>query len=203
MPDVHLPHLDGPQRRSLLKIALEVALISVGVFLGLAGEQWRETAHHHEMAEEALRRFRTELMANRQAVAKVKDYHATTRTAVETYLAADSKTRSAADVQIAGLQPASFNHTAWDLALATQSLAYIDSSLAFALAHIYNSQQGYADLTRGVVQAMYLRPPSENLDAFLRALALYYDDVVLIEPELIKMYDELLPQIDRALGETD
>jgi uncharacterized protein YjeT (DUF2065 family) len=84
MPDVHLPHLDGPQRKSLLKIALEVALISIGVFLGLAGEQWRERAQHHEMAEESLRRFRTELMANRQAVVKVKDYHVATRKGVET-----------------------------------------------------------------------------------------------------------------------
>jgi hypothetical protein len=50
---------------------------------------------------------------------------------------------------------------------------------------------------------MYLRPPSENLEAFLRALAIYYDDVVLIEPELLKRYDELLPRINRALGETD
>jgi hypothetical protein len=75
MPDVHLPHLEdegentaGPSpepdaarsrqpagratRRSssLLKIGLEVLLISAGVFLGLMGEQWREHARHRELA---------------------------------------------------------------------------------------------------------------------------------------------------------
>ena len=47
-----------PQGKSLFKIALEVMLIAVGVFLGLAGEQWRENVRHREMAEASLRRFR-------------------------------------------------------------------------------------------------------------------------------------------------
>jgi hypothetical protein len=29
----------------------------------------------------------------------------------------------------------------------------------------------------------------------------YYGDVVLYEPKLLSLYDELLPQIDKALGE--
>jgi hypothetical protein len=190
-----------PRGRSVLKIALEVALISTGVFLGLAGEQWRERAVHREMAEASLRRFRSEILTNRKAVAGVKDYHLTTLKSVEAYLGADAKARP--DVQIKGLQPVAFEHTAWDLALATQSLAYIDPDLAFAIARIYNTQQGYVDLTHGILNAMYLRPPSENLDdAFLRTMALYYDDIVLIEAELLSRYDELLPQIDRALGES-
>jgi hypothetical protein len=118
----------------------------------------------------------------------------------DAYLAADAKTRPTVDVHIQGLQPAAIEHTAWDLALATQSLAYIDPALGFSLARIYTSQQEYADLTRGMMQAMYLRPPSENLDGFLRSMSLYYDDVVLLEPGLMGMYDEVLPQIDRALG---
>ena len=81
-----------------------------------------------------------------------------------------------------GLQPVWFEHTAWDLALATQSLTYIDRRLAFAIARVYNAQQGYADLTRGVVQSMYLRPPGENVEAFLNAVSIYYDDIVIEEP---------------------
>ena len=52
-----------------------MVLISADVFLGLAGEQWRENARHRELAEDALGRFRSELRANRKAVADVKDYH--------------------------------------------------------------------------------------------------------------------------------
>ena len=46
------------------------------------------------------------------------------------------------------------------------------------------------------MQAIYLRPLTENFDG----LAAYYGDIVLWEPELLRMYAALLPQIDRALG---
>jgi hypothetical protein len=216
MPDVHMPQLDEheeevapaspaathrPRGKSLLKIALEVLLIAVGVFLGLAGEQWRESARHREMAEASLRRFRSEIVTNRKAVAAVKDYHVAMKKKLGTYFAADAKARPGVEVNLRGVEPASFEHTAWDLALATQSLAYIDSALAFALSRVYTIQQGYTELSRGVLQAMYVLNPIKNEEAFFGAVVIYYGDVVLIEPKLLDLYDELLPQIDRALGE--
>ena len=220
MPDVHVPHLDeheeskkkpaasarasrlAPRGASLAKIALEVALIATGVFLGLAGEQWRESAHRRELAEASLRRFRSEIAANRKAIEAVKDYHVATKKSVDAYLTADPKVRPRPDVQVRGIQPAFLEHTAWDLALATQSLVYIEPQLVFDLSRIYNLQQELAGLTSGVTQAMYLLNPAQNLDGFLGALGIYYGDAVLIEPQLLQMYDEVVPQIDRALGES-
>ena len=96
MPDVHIPHLDedepalahaasastassssaSPHRQhSVVKILLEVALITTGVFLGLAGESWRESRHHHDLAEQSLRRFREEFKANRAEVLRVHQRH--------------------------------------------------------------------------------------------------------------------------------
>jgi len=217
MADVHLPRLEehgeheepaegAAARRlaapSLLKIALEVVLIGTGVFLGLAGEQWRESARHRDLAEASLRRFRTETHRNRTAVGAVKDYHATTRKDIDAYLATAPAARHRDDLRVNGIKPVFFEHTAWDLAMATQSLNYLDSQLAFAIARVYNSQQAYAELTHDIMQTMYLRPPNEDLDPFLRSLSVYYGDVVLMEPELVRMYDDLLPQIDRALGDS-
>jgi hypothetical protein len=218
MPEVHLPQLDEheeeaapasaspmashrPRGKSLFTIALEVMLIGTGVFLGLAGEQWRERAQHREMAEASLRRFRSEILTNRETVAGIKDYHVTMKKRLDAYFAANAKTRPNLEVKLRGVQPAFFEHTAWDLALATQALAYIDSSLAFALSRIYTSQQDYAELSRGVLQAMYVLNPIKNEEAFFGAVVIYYGDIVLWEPKLLSMYDELLPQIDRALGE--
>lgn len=191
-----------PRVRTVLKLALEVALIGTGVFLGLAGEQWRENARHRENAHDAVRRFRTEIDANRQSVARVKDYHVEMQQRIRRFLAADAKTKAKAadDIDLRGIQPAGFEHTAWDLALTTQSLAYIDSDLAFALARIYNLQQGYAELSRGVLQAMYIKPAAQDLEGFFRAVDTYYGDVVLMEPQLMRMYDEIRPRLDRALG---
>jgi hypothetical protein len=159
--------------------------------------RWREASHTRELADESLRRFRAEILTNRKAVAAVKDYHATTLKSLQSYLAADPKMRSLETVQIKGVQPAFFEHTAWDLALATQSLAHIDPPVAFALSRIYGTQQTYAELTRGFVQAMYLRPLTESFEG----LSYYYGDLVFMEPALLRLYDEALPQIDRELAE--
>lgn len=223
MPEVHLPHLDEtgepdatahvrpadvvasqpapakPHRRSVATIALEVLLISTGVFLGLAGEQWRESARHRELAEMSLQRFRSEVVANRKIVADVKEYHVTTQERLSLYLSADPDKRRTIEVTISGIRPAFFERTAWDAALATQAVAYIDPNLIFSLSRIYETQRTYGELTHGMMQAMYLRPPDEDLGAFLRTLHVYYGDVVGIEPQLLAMYDEVIPQIDRAL----
>ena len=41
------------------------------MFLGLAGEQWREASHQRALAAASLRRFRAEIARNREAVAAV------------------------------------------------------------------------------------------------------------------------------------
>ena len=217
MPETHIPKLDDheevpaaaplpmgarPARgKSLLKIGLEVLLISVGVFLGLAGEQWREDRRHHELAESSLRRLRTEIQTNRKAVAAVKDYHVTTLASLRAYFGKERKARNTADVHIQGLQFVFFEETAWNLTLTTQALTYIDRDLAFALSRVYGEQKVVGELTRGMSQAMYMLSIVDNFDGFAAAAGTYYGDMVIMEPKLIEHYDQILPQLDRALGE--
>ena len=193
--------IQSPGGKSVLRGVFEVALISLGVFLGLAGDQWREDAQHRQQSAASLRRFRSEIETNRKAVSDVRDYHDATLKRVKTFLSEDPKTRNRAEVRLQGLQPAVFEQTAWDLALTTQSLAYINQDLAFTLSRVYNTQQQYLTLTRGITQAMYLLPIRENFDAFIAATETYFSDIVLMEPRLLEMYDEALQLIDRELEE--
>ncbi len=196
MPELRLPS------KSVLRILLEVVLISAGVFLGLMGEQWRDASQRRQAAEGTLRRFRTEIAANRVAVAAVADYHVTSQTEVNAFLRADAKARESISLNFSGVRPARFEHTAWDLALATQSLADIDADLAFALSRAYAVQQEYGELSSVYVQGMYMRPPTADPDPFLQVVSVYYADITRLEPELLAMYDTLLPRIDGALGDT-
>ncbi len=216
MPETHIPKLEeaevtklessGPRTRpewvrSAARITLEVALISVGVFLGLAGEQWREDRRHHELAESSLRRFRSEIVENRKAVSEVRDYHSKLLEQLQDYLSKDHNSRNKADVTIQGLRFVTFDQTAWDLAMTTQALTYVDRDLAFALSHVYNVQRALNEYTRGMTQAMYLIPLRDNFDAFAQASEVYFGDAVYMEPKLLAEYDDLIRQIDRALGD--
>lgn len=122
--------MTGDPRRALVwKALLEIVLISTGVFIGLAAEQWRSNAQHRDQAHAALQRFKAEVETNQAAVDKVRAYHEKLRVQIGTYL--NPKTRATAP-EIQGFQPVIFEHTAWDLALATQSLADIDPQLTFS-----------------------------------------------------------------------
>ena len=73
MPSAAPPRSSHKRNSKLLTIALEVVLISSGVFLGLVGEQWRESSRRHQLAQESLQRFRQEgrlasTLANPRAV---------------------------------------------------------------------------------------------------------------------------------------
>jgi hypothetical protein len=192
-----------PRERSLLRIALEVLLIATGVFLALLGEAWRESAQHRELAETSLRRFRAEIAANRQALAAVADYHAATRQKLEAFLASDRpKTAANFDVPFQGLGPVFFEQTAWDLALATQSLAHIEPELAFALSRAYTVQRGYAAQQSAIVQStIYGRSWNQDFEGYWRSVLAYYGDLAVLDPTLLRAYDEVVPRIERALGE--
>jgi hypothetical protein len=66
---------------------------------------------------------------------------------------------------------------------------------------VYATQQEYAELSRGLLQAMYVRPPGENLAVFFGAVSVYYGDITQLDPKLIEMYDDLEGKINHALGE--
>jgi hypothetical protein len=183
-----------------LMIALEVVLISGGVFLGLMGEQWRERTEQRELANEALRRFRTEIRTNRDSVAAKVDYHARLHREIQAYF----ETKGEASVNMSqGLSPVFFEQAAWDLAIATQALAYMDADLSFAISRVYTIQQGYAGHQATVAPTvMFGRSPTQDPEAFWRPVLWYLGDISFFDPTLLKAYDEILPRIDRALGES-
>lgn len=187
--------------RAALSMALQVALIALGVFLGLAGEEWRQDRENHRIAAETLRRLRAELVENRKSLIAVKDYHSTRHTELQAYFAAPAKTRDPATVKFDGLRPPLLERTAWDFTLANDSLVDIDPDLAYALARAYYFHNIVDELGRNVMSAMYARPPTDENTNFFAAVDLYYADLVGLEPGLIATYDELLPALDRALAE--
>ncbi len=191
-------------RKSYLRILLEVVLISVGVFLGLLGDQWRENSEHRDMARASLRRFRAEIAANRKALADQLDYHAAKRRELDAFFSRSGpKTAATFNVQFAGLGPVFFEQTAWDLAIATQSLAHIKEDLAFALSRAYTAQRSYTAQQAAIVQStIYGRSMTRDFEGYWRSIYDYYGDVTVLDPALLKLYDTVLPRIDSALGAT-
>jgi hypothetical protein len=83
-----VPHRKG--RPAPWKLVTEVVFISLGVFLALLADQWREDRQTGELAASSLREFRSEIVANREKVVAVKDYRVELLNSLRRYLAADA-----------------------------------------------------------------------------------------------------------------
>jgi hypothetical protein len=63
---------------------------------------------------------------------------------------------------------------------------------------VYRLQQMYEDSHRAIAQVSYA---ITNAVYWLRGVMTYFGDAVLYEELLMKRYEEILPRLDKALGD--
>jgi len=187
--------------KSVLGLFTEVVLIGISVFLALLANQWSEAREHRERANATLRYFREEIVTNQKAIETRRHYHEALRDDIKSFLESDApKTMQSfyPTVHFHGLEPVTFERSAWDLALANQSLSYLAPQLAYAISRVYTRQQGLQTLENSFLQSVFGPSTfaSEDATGLAGSMEAYLIDVNIQEPDLLKLYAELLPQID-------
>jgi hypothetical protein len=190
-------------QRSFLNLLFEVVLIAVGVFLALWANNWHEDREHRAQARAALRNFASEMEANRQAIQQNRAYHETFARELREFLAskeAASEDRLNKSVHFEGMRPVIFEHTAWDLALATQALSYLDPDLAFDISKVYTEQNAFQKLEDSFLAAAFTPASlsSDNVKGMATAMELYLIDVNQQEPAILQLYDKVIPEVKGA-----
>ena len=192
-------------RKSFLNVILEVVLISIGVFLALWANNWHEEREHRALAHSTLRNFVDELRANQQAVRNERQYHdILARQLHEFRISNESPTEGQLQksVQFKGVRPITFEHTAWDLALATQALSYLKPELAFDISKIYSAQSDVQTLQNSFLASAFTPSTfsSDNVKGLVAAMEFYLLDVNQKEPTILQLYDKVIPETDQALS---
>ena len=192
-------------QRSFFNLLFEVVLIAVGVFLALWANNWHEDREHRAQAKAALRNFVGEMEANRQATQRNRAYHETFARELREFLASKepaSEDRLNKSVHFEGMRPVIFEHTAWDLALATQALSYLDPDLAFDISKVYTQQNAFQKLEDSFLAAAFTPSSlsSNNVKGMATAMELYLIDVNQQEPAILQLYDKVIPEINSALS---
>jgi len=192
-------------QRSFFNLLFEVALIAVGVFLALWANNWQEDREHRAQAKAALRNFAAEMEANRQATQRNRAYHETFAHELREFLASKepaNEDRLNKSVHFEGMRPVIFEHTAWDLALATQALSYLDPDLAFDISKVYTGQNAFQKLEDSFLAAAFTPASlsSDNVKGMATAMELYLIDVNQQEPAILQLYDKVIPEVNSALS---
>ena len=191
--------------RSFLNLLFEVVLIAVGVFLALWANNWHEEQEHRAQARAALRNFAAEMETNRQAMQRNRAYHEAFMRELREFLASKepaSEDRLNKSVHFEGMRPVIFEHTAWDLALATQALSYLDPDLAFDISKVYTKQNAFEKLEDSFLAAAFTPASlsSDNVKGMATAMELYLIDVNQQEPAILQLYDKVIPEVKGALS---
>ena len=192
-------------RKSLLNIILEVALISVGVFLALWANNWHEEREHRALAHSTLRNFVDELRANQQTVRNERQYHDILARQLHEFRISNeplTEGQLQKSVQFKGVRPIIFEHTAWDLALATQALSYLKPELAFDISKVYTAQSAFQALENSFLASAFTPATfsSDNVKGLVAAMEFYLRDINQKEPAILQLYDKVIPEIDQALS---
>ena len=100
------------------------------------------------------------------------------------------------------MRPVIFEHTAWDLALATQALSYLKPDLAFDISKVYTQQNAFQKLEDSFLSAAFTPASlsSDNLKGLAPTMMFYLDDVNQQEPTLVSRYEKVIPEVKRALS---
>ena len=192
-------------QRSFFNLLIEVVLVAVGVFLALWANNWHEDREHRAQARAALRNFASEMEANRQATQRNRTYHETLVRELEQFLRSKeppSEERLYKEVHFEGVRPVIFEHTAWDLALATQALSYLKPELAFDISKVYTQQNAFQTLENSFLASAFTPASmsSDNPKGMATAMVFYLIDVNQQEPALLRLYDRVIPEVNSALS---
>ena len=143
--------------------------------------------------------------ANREATQRNRQYHETLARELREFLASKeppSDDRFNKSVHFEGLRPVIFEHTAWDLALATQALSYLKPDLAFDISKVYTQQNAIQKLEDSFLASAFTPATlsSESLKGLAPAMEIYLIEVNLQEPAMMSRYEQIIPEVKRALS---
>gem|GEM_PF-1509236 len=136
---------------SLAEIAVQTFSVVLGVLLALAIGEWSHEREEHRQVETALKALRAEIEANRAEVAKSLKYIADSDTEMAEKAKADppSGPRSCTETPgWHGVASPLLLDSAYQTAIATQTLAHMDFNQAQQVARVYAKQrefQKYSD----------------------------------------------------------
>ena len=197
--------LRGSERRTFGGLLIEVVLISVGVFAALLANNWHEDREHRSQAKAALNNFLGEMQSNLQAIQKERPYHETLAKQLAQFLGSNQSPtdeRFNKEVHFEGVHPVLLERTAWDLAIATQALSYLEPELAFSVSKVYTQQSAFQTLQNSFLASAYTPTSmsSDSMKGLATAMLLYLGDVNTQEPKITSSYEKVIPDIQGALN---
>jgi hypothetical protein len=200
------------QRRRVPDWLREGLLIVVSIGLAFAAEDFRERRANSELVSRVLRSVDAELKHNLAQIEPFLDVHrrwadaleqADTsrdgRTALDIYMALRPRLPEGARAHF----PTQVRRAAWDAAVSTGAMRFIDYDLVAAVSELYAMQEYYGETVSRLGAAVTAGPafdPAARAQS-VRQLSVDMREVVFAEELLVDLYRRPLPALRTAANE--
>lgn len=170
-------------------IVFEVFSVTIGIILGFIVNEWRENLYKRKKAEVSITRIITEVEANVSLIKMRHPYYkALLDSARSTVGYEEMDLRELGDWQ--GTNPPLFTESAYNVALSTGTLDYIDTELAAKITEFYASQRSFGNFSRFAVANTLLIDEKASETYYYRTISFYeeYSRIYLLRYDNLKSY---------------
>lgn len=181
-------------------VLLNSSAMVISILLALGVDQWAENEDKKELAQKSLASFALEIEQNRARLEDLSPFHRGIRD-VLLKLEEEGEVRTMAQLRdVVGfepLRPPFLTDVAWETAVATGSLTYMDFDIVSALSLTYTLQHRFLDDVRMTLPNMVRAETVSESDVrdLVRFLAFYLTDVIEGEENLRAVYRQALDLI--------
>jgi hypothetical protein len=184
-------------------VLVESVLVVGSILLALALDEWSEDQDFQDLATLSLINFEREIDQNRLRLEDVTPFHSGLRD-IMANLDAEGASVPATTVRniLEGFQPALLVRTAWETAVATGALGYMDYDVVAGLSLTYNLQERLVALNESGLNDLLVGGfQSVETELLIYLANRYMRDLIEAEQELEGVYDLVLSLIGETLGE--
>ena len=182
---------------------VESVLVVGSILLALALDEWNEGQDYQDLATLSLLNFEREIQQNRLRLEDVTPFHVGLRDVLAN-IDIDDAAVPATTIRniLEGFQPALLVSTAWETAVATGALGYMDYEVVAGLSRTYNLQERLATLSRSGMNDLLMGGlRSGETDLLIYTANRYVRELTEAEQGLQMVYDLVLGLIAENIGE--
>lgn len=190
-------HSHKDLRSSSVMLTIQILSIIFSILLALGLNDWKESRNNKQLALTTLRNLKDELGNNRKAIeAALRDQRIFMRSlenGVSQLNSGKEKALALPEINLPDVLT-----TAWETALVTKAMVYIDYDVILKLSEIYLQQKWLASLEDKVFQTI-LSPYSyekKNSGNLAKSLYASLKNIMEVEGKLLAMYDITLKKIE-------
>ena len=191
------------RRASISRMFVESLLLVGSILLALAVDEWSEDREFHELANRSLTNFAREISQNRVRLEDVTLFHVGLRDVLANMKADDAAVPATTIRNIMdGFQPAILVNTAWETAVATGALGYMDYDVVAGLSLTYSLQERLVALNQsGLNDLLVAGFRNVDTDLLVYSANRYMRELTEAEQRLQGVYDLVLGLIAETTGE--